>query len=88
MTLGFSAYEKLCADYAGRYSVGDILTIADVCLVAAVDRAERYKVDMSMFPVVRKVDKEIRKLECYKQGGFRSQPDTFRSFREVAEGKL
>ena len=87
MTLGLTAYEKLCKDSAGRYSVGDILTIADVCLVPAVDRAERYSVDMNQFPVIERVDAEIRKLECYKKGGFRSQPDTFRSVKAV-DGKL
>ena len=88
MMLGLSAYEKLCAECAGRYSVGDNLTMADVCLVAAVDRAERYDIGMAQFPVVKRVDGEIRKLGCYKQGGFRSQPDTFRSLRQDVEGKL
>ena len=88
MTLGLSAYEKLCKDCAGRFSVGDDLSMADVCLVAAVDRAERYGVDMSQFDVVKRVDCEIRKLDCYKKGGFRSQPDTFRSLQKETAEKL
>lgn len=88
MTLGLSAYERLCTDSVGAYSVGYNLTMADVCLVAAVDRAERYQVDMAQFPVVKRVDAEIRKLDCYIKGGFRSQPDTFRSLREGEAQKL
>ena len=88
MTLGLGAYERLCKDSVGIYSVGDKLTMADVCLVAAVDRAERYDVDMSAFPVVKRVDAEIRKLDCYKKGGFRSQPDTFRSVSKGTTEKL
>jgi maleylacetoacetate isomerase len=81
MTLGLSAYEKLVAECAGKFSVGDQLTMADVCLIPAIDRAERYEVDMTKFPIVRKINNEIRQTEAYKKGGLRSQPDKFRSLK-------
>ena len=88
MALGLKAYEKLVRESTGKYSVGDCPTMADVCLVAAVDRAVRYNVDMSQFPCIERIDKEIRELDAYKKGNFRSQPDTFRSVREVSEVRL
>ncbi len=88
MALGLKAYESLIGSSAGTYSVGEDVTMADVCLVAAVDRAVRYDVDMSQFPTIMRIDKEIRKLDAYKKGGFRSQPDTFKSLREVPEARL
>ena len=89
MTLGLRAYESLMQGCSGRYSVGDQVTMADVCLIPAVDRAHRYEVDMGLFPLVTGVDRELRQLEAYKKGGFRSQPDTFKSLRvDGVDGKL
>lgn len=40
---GFEAYEKLASTTAGKFSYGDSITMADVCLVPAVWRAARCK---------------------------------------------
>lgn len=88
MTLGMKAYENLLAAEnlplecrPGRFSVGDQMTLADVCLVAAVDRANRYQVDMTKCPRIGAIDRVMRETEAYKLGGLRTQPDTFRSMR-------
>ncbi|ETN36399.1 maleylacetoacetate isomerase [Cyphellophora europaea CBS 101466] len=77
MRKGLEAYEKLARGCAGKWSVGDEISLADVALVAAVDRALRYKVDVQReFPTVARIDEAMRETEAYKRGGFRSQPDT------------
>lgn len=76
MRTGLAAYEKLASTSAGTWSVGDAISLADVALVAAVDRGMRYKVDMSEFPIVERIDRAMRETEGYKKGGFRAQPDT------------
>ena len=82
MSLGLNAFERLVSSSAGKYSVGNDVSMADICLVAAVDRAIRYDVDMSWFPTICRINNEIRKLDAYKKGNFRAQPDTFRSLKE------
>ena len=81
MRKGLAAYEKLASESAGKWSVGDELSLADIALVAAVDRGLRYKVDMTEFPTIRRIDAAMRETEGYKKGGFRTQPDTPESMR-------
>ena len=40
---GFAAYEKLVSSSAGKFSSGDEITMADICLVPAIWRAARCK---------------------------------------------
>lgn len=81
METGLKAYEELMKRGGfggGRFSVGDEVTMADVALVAAVDRARRYKVEVGGVGLegVGRVDANVRALEAYKKGGFRGQEDT------------
>ena len=50
MSAGLQAYEKIASSIAGRFSVGDEVTLADVVLIPAVDNALRFKVDNVVFP--------------------------------------
>lgn len=81
MHTGLAAYEKIAAGSAGKWSVGDEVSLADVALVAAVDRGMRYKVDMGEFPTIARIDRAMRETEGYQKGGFRAQPDTPESMR-------
>lgn len=81
MRKGLAAYEKLASVSAGQWSVGDEISLADIALVPAVDRAARYKLDLAEFPTIARIDKAMRETEAYKKGGFRSQPDTPEAMR-------
>ena len=82
MGVGLRAYEKIVSRSAGKWSVGDQISLADVMLVAAMDRANRYKVDVSDLPTVRRLDGQMRQTEAYEKGCFRSQPDTPEEMRQ------
>lgn len=75
---GLRAYEAILSDSgcAGRFSVGDEITMADVCLVPAAWGAERVGVDLSAFPVVQGIVKRLEMEEAVKKGHWQSQPDT------------
>jgi maleylacetoacetate isomerase len=82
MRKGLAAYEKLASVSAGKWSVGDEISLADIALVPAVDRGTRYKIDVEKeFPTIARIDKAMRQTEAYQKGGFRSQPDTPESMR-------
>ncbi|EHY55296.1 hypothetical protein HRR83_009097 [Exophiala dermatitidis] len=77
MTLGFRAYEGLLKDYAGKYSVGDELSMADCALAPAVDGALRFGVDVKgEFPLVWKVWENLKQVEAFKKGRWDNQEDT------------
>ncbi|KAF3926954.1 hypothetical protein ABW20_dc0107726 [Dactylellina cionopaga] len=81
MTEGIKAYEAVVSNTAGRYSVGDSFSMADVCLVPAIDGAVRFGVDMELFPTVKRVGGELDKVEAVVKGGWRTQGDTPEEFR-------
>jgi maleylacetoacetate isomerase len=82
MTDGLMAYEAICKDVAGKYSVGDEITMADCCLVPAMWGAERFEVDWEPMPTVRRVYEELNKLEEVKRSHWKNQEDTPEELRQ------
>ena len=65
ITRGFEALESLVIRSHERYSWGDQVTIADVCLVPQIYNARRFGVEMSAFPTLLKVEKELNAIEAF-----------------------
>lgn len=76
MTAGLLAYEAIAEESAGRFSVGDEVTLADVCLVPAVWGAERFGVDIGGMPSVRGVYERLGELDEVKRAHWARQEDT------------
>ncbi|XP_060589265.1 probable maleylacetoacetate isomerase 1 [Ruditapes philippinarum] len=72
---GFAAYEKMVQSTAGKYSVGDDITIADVCLVPQLYNAQRFKVDMTKFPTITRIIDALSELPAFKAADPGVQPD-------------
>lgn len=78
---GLRAFDTVAANYAGKYSVGDTLTMADVVLAPAVEGGLRWGVDVKKLETVWRVYEELRGLEAFKKGDWRHQGDTPGEFR-------
>ncbi|XP_013796044.1 maleylacetoacetate isomerase isoform X2 [Apteryx mantelli] len=76
ITSGFQALEQILQHTAGRYCVGDEVSMADLCLVPQVFNAERYKVDLSPYPTITRINKALLELEAFKASHPSRQPDT------------
>ncbi|KAJ9652822.1 hypothetical protein H2198_007952 [Neophaeococcomyces mojaviensis] len=76
MSVGLEAFEKVVQLSAGKFAVGDEVTMADAVLAPAVDNAIRFKVDISRYPTVARIYGESGKLEAFQKGGWKAQPDT------------
>ena len=81
MTEGLRAYDKVAEKYAGEYSVGDEITMADVALAPACEGALRFSIDLEQFPTVSRVYKRISVLEAFKKADWKHQQDTPEEFR-------
>lgn len=71
---GLSVYETLIArakgsGLEGRYSVGDTVSLADVCLVPAVQAGLRVGIDLGRWPLVKAVVHECWQIEAFRKGG-------------------
>lgn len=70
---GLEAYEKIVKETAGRLSVGDTLTLADICLIPQCYSAARNDVNVVDYPTIARINEEALRLECCQ----RSHPDRF-----------
>lgn len=59
---GLKAYEKLVASHHGKFSVGDSVTLADLCLVPQCYNAERFEFDLKSVPIVEQIYRRCREL--------------------------
>ncbi|OQD74107.1 hypothetical protein PENDEC_c012G06319 [Penicillium decumbens] len=73
---GLRVYETFVTRSAGKFSVGDQITTADICLVPAAWGAERVGVDLALFPVINRIVQNLEKEEAVQKGHWQTQPDT------------
>lgn len=73
---GFKALEQILQETSGSYCVGDEVSMADLCLVPQVYNAERYKVDLAPYPIIRRINKALLELEEFQTSHPCRQPDT------------
>lgn len=79
---GFKAYEAIAKESAGVFSVGDVITLADLCLLPAVWGAQRSGVDLGPYPTIVRVAERLEGEEAVKKGHWTTQQDTPEEFRK------
>lgn len=67
--------ERLVAGTAGKYCVGDEVSIADVCLVPQMFNARRFELDTSKYPLLKEIDERLQSLEMFMVSHPMSCPD-------------
>lgn len=73
---GFQALEPILKQTAGKYCVGDEISMADICLVPQVYNAERFKVDIKQYPTIQRLNQALLEIEAFKVSHPSHQPDT------------
>lgn len=72
---GFDAIETRLAETAGLHSVGERISLADICLVPQVYNARRIGLDLANYPRIIAADTEARKLPAFMAAAPEAQPD-------------
>jgi maleylpyruvate isomerase len=72
---GLAALEALAPDTAGRFLVGDAVSVADVCLVPQLYNARRYGLDVGPYPTLLAVEKSCVGLPAFADSHPDRQPD-------------
>jgi len=73
---GFEAVEKMLEKYSGTYCFGESLTAADCFLVPQVFASKRFNIELSRFPLIRRISSDLERLESFKKAHPTRQPDT------------
>ncbi len=77
MIEGFKAFEALLASNpsTGLFCEGDEPSMADICLVPQVYNAQRWSVDLTPYPLLRRINAECMKMEAFERARPENQPD-------------
>lgn len=75
LTRKFDKLEQLVKSTAGKYCVGDQISIADVCLVPQMHNAKRFEIDTTKYPTLVAISSRLLELEAFKQSHPLSCPD-------------
>ncbi|KAF3104036.1 hypothetical protein TWF569_003299 [Orbilia oligospora] len=78
---GLRAFEAVVSKTAGKYCVGDTVTMADFCLIPTIDSAVRFGVGMGEFETIGRIWRALEEVEAVQKGGWRTQGDTPEEFR-------
>lgn len=70
---GLNAYQALCRPWMGRFSVGDELSAADLCLIPQIYNARRFAVDLGPFPELLRIEEAALALPA----SLAAHPDRF-----------
>jgi glutathione S-transferase len=70
---GLSAYEALVKPTAGQFSIGDQITLADLCLIPQCYSALRNEIPLEEFPTIKGIWERAKKTEACQ----RSAPENY-----------
>jgi len=73
--IGFKGIETKLKNCAGKYCVGNEVTIADICLIPQVYNAKRFSIDLSPYPEICKVVSACEKLPAFIKAAPENQLD-------------
>jgi maleylpyruvate isomerase len=72
---GLMSLERAAQATAGRFLVGDQVTLADICLVPQLYNARRFQVDLDCTPLLLRVEEACNQLEAFARAHPDQQPD-------------
>jgi maleylpyruvate isomerase len=76
MGIGFDAIEARLGSSAGRHAVGDMISLADICLVPQVYNARhRAGLDLTPYPRIVAADAAVRELPAFAAAAPEAQAD-------------
>ena len=75
--LGFASLEKRlsASSHTGDFCFGDTPTMADCCLIPQIFNAQRFDVDLSPYPTIRRIHAHCMTLDAFSKAAPGAQPD-------------
>jgi len=73
--LGLAGYEARVKETAGKFSVGDTPSIADICLYPQLATARRFEIDLAPYPTLLAIEAACREVPAFIAAAPDKQPD-------------
>lgn len=81
-TQGLETLEATLKEFAGTYSFGDQVTMTDLFLIPQLLTCLRFKIDISKYPTLVRINENCQKLEAFQKAHPFKQIDTPEEFRK------
>ncbi|MGZ3774803.1 MAG: maleylacetoacetate isomerase [Pseudobdellovibrionaceae bacterium] len=81
-TQGLETLETTLKEFSGTYSFGDQVTMADLFLIPQLLTCLRFKIDISNYPTLVKINENCLKLEAFQKAHPFKQIDTPDEFKK------
>jgi maleylpyruvate isomerase len=72
---GLAALQAVAEETAGRYCVGDEVTLADACLIPQLHHARRFGVDLGTLPLLSRIEEACMALPAFQAAHADRQAD-------------
>lgn len=72
---GFKAFEKLLEESAGKFCIGDEVTIVDLFLIPQIYNAKRFGVDVSQYKKINEINARCMEMDAFIRASPEKQPD-------------
>lgn len=79
---GLEVLEATAKEFSGAYTFGDEVTMADIFLVPQLLTSQRYKVDISKYPTLLRINENCIALETFQKAHPYVQVDTPNEFKK------
>lgn len=73
---GLETLESILQEFSGKYCFGDAITMADIFVVPQILTCQRFKVDISKYAVLNKINENCLKLPAFQKAHPFRQADT------------
>ncbi len=75
MQVGLESLEALARNNAGKYSVGNEISVADICLIPQLYNARRFELDIAKFSRLIEIEANCLQLDAFVITRPEAQPD-------------
>jgi maleylpyruvate isomerase len=75
VTKGLAALEAVTAESAGRFSMGDFVSLPDLFLVPQLSFARRFSIPLHAFPTLTRIEAACEELPAFQAAHADRQPD-------------
>lgn len=79
---GLEVLETTAKEFSGTYTFGNEVTMADIFLIPQLLTSQRYKVDISKYPTLVKINENCKALEAFQKAHPFVQIDTPDEFKK------
>jgi maleylacetoacetate isomerase len=82
---GMDAVEELLArrGWHGQFAHGDNVSVADLCIVPMMYSMRRNKIDLSPYPICRKIEMNCIRLDAFQKAAPETQPDAPEGLEQI-----